>query len=1226
MPRLFKCHFTNLVQTESLLLYETDKLEDVRKRISGTARYPPLLFFPTAFDLVVFLNDNTAFSFLDLGALWGTSTVSSETTSQTLPALYLQIKNDYTLPLVQFLEDWIFYELYVKFQNPDMSTSKVAGSYLLVLKNILTMDFLKRFETPLIDTVTKRRINRRDFLERITKEWYTAKLGLFLSKTTAIEEDNRRSAALGTLFDDTAPLSVSDMEEIGRIIILDVPTTSLGTGIVFDRLVLNDDLCVAQYKNFYKTYTLRAIVPSAFVEKAPDFYSTSVYTFDGKLTVHVQNVSSGLRIQAIVTKNTFLANRDVVFDFLRVPTEGTTETSAGLMAEFYVNNPSPLEPGIPWSALQAPLFANLAMNDDDFSKFISINDTDKVSRQNNSLYVYFYDPIPMPTTETIQVSGWNRLASRFGDLTAILTPMQFEAGDTKVHVKITRSANQAVIDKFVYFFSRMLRMYNDKYTEQLQIFQAMIPGYQPVLQESSGTTPVMATLSTMDPILFPSNVYSRSCQNPNPIVITAQEAEKLPEERRLLFPPKEAGGVPPRWYTCPTMPYEKDNKVYAYPGLKKLKKITHPFHAAPCCYLKPHTDKNKTFVNAVLHPPPSKSDRVVVMPKIRPLETQKIINHVGQRGRLPPVIEDFMRVLHPSSAEHFRVGVPTHWEDEPILAALEYYYGVREQQPFFRSPSVLRALLLQEPLQITMQQNYDIGVEGVAQILRDNEYMDPSRFYKLLENFYRVNLLVLTRNKDQTIRILRPRYLKSYYWNLVRSRPTVFLYQHFGGSADSSDEDVHAQCELIGYTTTSKKDEVSFDFPSDQKLQQVFQLAVATFQGDRLNLPLFLPHGHPMIAALDSQVLDGFGKTRVLLFTEAKYVAVLGTPMAPLLLPSLLKTIMLPAYKDVVEFLDACQVPVLHVQEFEKRYLFLDVNLFTPMVFVTRYADIIDVEVELLEQEPPFLQYLLPDRQSVFSEMTWTQRFASILQDYLVILLSEYLHMQKDSVTTKSIPEIIDSFLEEKVRYDSGYVVPSPTDVSPLVQENPDLFREEQLVLPLSFQRKMPFFLRWWMTTKSDDMRRMRDFRELPSFFQYTDDFVTVPFHMIQNTVANLQDISSHQTYLKTPLHVLAYPFFKPSLVAGQVYYYYNPYETPEPHPYLLMVAKKKEELLRMGHRYLVEKKDLEPIGPPLQSYWERSSQSSGPWTPKGPRPHLMALFHDVEYSQYYGLYPFTSA
>lgn len=315
MPRLFKCHFTNLVQTESLLLYETDKLEDVRKRISGTARYPPLLFFPTAFDLVVFLNDNTAFSFLDLGALWGTSTVSSETTSQTLPALYLQIKNDYTLPLVQFLEDWIFYELYVKFQNPDMSTSKVAGSYLLVLKNILTMDFLKRFETPLIDTVTKRRINRRDFLERITKEWYTAKLGLFLSKTTAIEEDNRRSAALGTLFDDTAPLSVSDMEEIGRIIILDVPTTSLGTGIVFDRLVLNDDLCVAQYKNFYKTYTLRAIVPSAFVEKAPDFYSTSVYTFDGKLTVHVQNVSSGLRIQAIVTKNTFLANRDVVFDF-----------------------------------------------------------------------------------------------------------------------------------------------------------------------------------------------------------------------------------------------------------------------------------------------------------------------------------------------------------------------------------------------------------------------------------------------------------------------------------------------------------------------------------------------------------------------------------------------------------------------------------------------------------------------------------------------------------------------------------------------------------------------------------------------------------------------------------------------------------------------------------------------------------------------------------------------
>jgi len=1213
MPRSLTCHYTNSTRTDTIPVYETDNAGDIKNRISGTGKYPTLVFFPASLDLS---KDNA--EVLDLGALFGDK--SPETASEKLPALYSLVKTTYSFFLASFLEDWVFYELYVHFKNPDMSTS-VAGNYLLLLKTILSMEYLKSFDSPLLDPVTKHRLNRRMFLDRLTKEWYTTRLSTFLAQTNNIQESNEKSGTTGLLFEETVPLPVSDVEEIGKIIILDIPTTTLTTGIVFDRLVLNDELCVAQYKNFYKCFAPQANDPASFTEKVSDFYTTSVYTFDGKLTVYVQNTSQGMRVQSILTKNSLLSHREAVFDFLRVPSEASTETSAGLMAEFHVDNPSPLAPGVPWSAIQAPLFANLAMNKDEFSKFISINDTDKISRQNNSLYVYFYDPVPSPSTETIYVSGWNRLASRFGDLTAILTPVQFKAGDYKVHVKITRSANQQVIDKFIYFLSRLLRMYNEEFTEQLQLFQAMVPGYQPVFQEPSGSAVPTATLSTMDPILFPSNVYSRSCQNPNPVVITAEEASGLPEDRKLLFPPEESGGVVPRWFTCPTTPYEKDNKVYAYPGLKRLKKIAHPFHAAPCCYIKPHGDKNKKEVEAILHPPPEKPEKIVYMPKIRPLETQKIINHVGQLGKLPPVLEDFMRTVKPL-VEYYRVGTPTHWDEEPILAALEYYYGVREKQSFFRSPRVLRALLLQEPLQITLQQNYDIGIDGVTKILRDGDYMDPCRFYKLLENFYRVNLFILTRDKDQNITVLKPKFIQSYYWNFVRSRPTVFIYQHYGGSADSSDEDVKAQCELIGYVT--KKKELRFDFPSDEKIQQLFQLVFATFQGNVLNTPLFLPHGHPLVAALDSQVLDGLGKTRVLLFTEARYVAVLVTPMAPLLLPSVSKNTILPLFRHVKEFLDACGVPILHLQEYHREYLFLHTNVFTPMVFVTRYTDVLDIEVEVLDTEPSFLQYILPEKQSVFSEMNWTLRFASILQDYLVILLSEFIHLQKDVVTTKSIPEIVQSFLEEKTRYQSGYTIPPPETVSPLVHNNQGLFQDEKLLLPLSFQRKMPFFLQWWMNTKSDDMKRMRDYRELPSYFQFTDDFEAFPFHIIQNTVTNLRDISAYEPYLKTPLADLSHPFFKHNLIEGKVYYYYNAHETPRMHPYVLMTSKNAHPLLQIGHQYLVEKNRLEAVGPPLQSYWEKS-KNVAPWKKKGVGNPLMALYHDVERSNYYGLYPFTS-
>ena len=1221
MPRYLTCHYSIITRTETVPFYETDTVDDLTRRIQGTGTYPPLVFLPLSFVLSGFLQDSTAYPILDLAALFGDSTVSPQTTAATLPGVFSTVKSEYKMGLATFLEEWIFYELYVKFKNPDMSLSNVAGSYLLLLKNLLTMDYLKRFESPLVDPVTGLRYNRRAFLDRITKEWYVTKRDNFIARIEELGKGNMKSGDTGNLFEGTVPLPASNLEEIGKIIILEVPTDSWTTGIIFDRLVLNEELCVAQYKNFYKSYAPQAIDPASFVEKVSDFYSTSIYTMDGKLTVYAQNIPTGIRVQSILTKNTFLSTAQVVFDFLNLPLENSTETSAGLMAEFYVDNPSPYAPGIPWSALQAPLFANLAMNHPDFSKFISINDTDKISRQNNSLYLYFYDPVPTASTEAIYVSGWNRLASRFGDLTAILTPVQFQAGDYKVHVRITRSTHPQVIEKFVYFLTRLLRMYNEEFTPQLELFQSMVPKYQPVFQEPSGSTPTLSTLSTLDPILFPSNVYSRSCQNPNPVVITAEGAAALPEERKLLFPPEEKGGVVPRWFTCPTAPYEKDNKVYAYPGLKRLKKVAHPFHAAPCCYIKPHDDKNKKQVEAIVHPPPEKPDKIVYMPKIRPLETQKIINHVGQLGRLPPAMEDFIKVLHPL-VDFYRVGTPTHWEEEPILAALEYYYGIREKKQFFRSPRVLRALLLEEPLQITLQQNYDIGVEGVAKILREGEYMDPTRFYKLLENFYRVNLFILTRDKDQNIQILRPQFIQSYYWNLVRSRPTVFIYQHYGGSADSSDEDVHAQCELIGYMT--KKKELHFDFTTDARIQQLFQLAMATFHGNVLNTPLFLPRGHPMLAALDSQIVDGLGKTRVLLFTEARYVGVLLTPMAPLLLPSLSKNKMLPRFQDVFDFLEACQVPIVHLQEYQQQYLFLHVHVFSPMVFVTRYSVVVDLDVELLDTKPSFLQYILPETESILSDMNWNQRFASILQDYLVILLSEFLHLQKELVTTKSIPEIVDSFLQEKTMYQSGYQVPDASSVIPLVHGNPRLFQDEKLVLPLSFQRKMPFFLQWWMTSKSKDMQRMRDYRELPSYFQFTEDFTRFPFHIVQNTLTNLTTQTSYESYIKTPLAYLSFPFFKLYLTPQKIYYYYNVQETPEAHPYILIVSQNSSPLLQMGYRYLVEKKGWEAGGKSLESYWEKSN-STGSWKKHGSGPYLMALFHDVKYSFYYGLFPFTS-
>jgi hypothetical protein len=156
-------------------------------------------------------------------------------------------------------------------------------------------------------------------------------------------------------------------------------------------------------------------------------------------------------------------------------------------------------------------------------------------------------------------------------------------------------------------------------------------------------------------------------------------------------------------------------------------------------------------------------------------------------------------------------------------------------------------------------------------------------------------------------------------------------------------------------------------------------------------------------------------------------------------------------------------------------------------------------------------------------------------------------------------------------------------------------------------------------------MERMRDYRELPSYFQFPDDFEAFPFHIIQNTVTNLRDISAYEPYIKTPLADLSHPFFKHNLQEGNVYYYYNAHETPGMHPYVLMTSKNAHPLLQIGYQYLVEKNRLEAVGPALESYWEKSKQHGTSWKRKGAGTPLMALYHDVERALFYGLYPFTS-
>ena len=111
------------------------------------------------------------------------------------------------------------------------------------------------------------------------------------------------------------------------------------------------------------------------------------------------------------------------------------------------------------------------MNDSLFQKFLLLNDTDKITRDNNSIYLYFKNITETKEeVEKIEVGGWNKDTSRFGDITATLIPLRKEK-NFYISVKIHRAVNENVLFSFKNIMGRLLNFYNLKKVSVEQYFK-----------------------------------------------------------------------------------------------------------------------------------------------------------------------------------------------------------------------------------------------------------------------------------------------------------------------------------------------------------------------------------------------------------------------------------------------------------------------------------------------------------------------------------------------------------------------------------------------------------------------------------------------------------------------------------------------------------------------------------------------------------------------------------
>jgi hypothetical protein len=709
---------------------------------------------------------------------------------------------------------------------------------------------------------------------------------------------------------------------------------------------------------------------------------------------------------------------------------------------------------------------------------------------------------------------------------------------------------------------KLLNLYSELYTSQVALFKQYNPKFEAYVPPPQKEAAIMST-SGLPSSIFSGVVYSRSCQYPKPKIITAEQAAKIIPDKKLLFPPLSYKAFQPQWYECPHMS-KNPKKNFIYPGLVEVKDIGHPFGYAPCCYketsLQDNTQISKDlefYINNYYFEYFDKPVHLASIPKKTDRKTTSIIlNFIGQEAPLPEKLEQFMTLMEPS-LEFNRVGT-SKWKYDSLLGCLEYRRAKLDNN-IMQSPRELRATISATELNVGMQQNYDIGVEGILEILQNpNIGLEAKRFIRILEEYYNINIFVFTQTSDKQIDILRPHNYKEYYysfWNRIKLRPIVFLIEY----------EISLKYELI--MSRDDQGEVYYDFDCYKEYKSLLLHAYGTFCGQ---VPIEIPNHSICQPFFTHQILDCYGKARILLLQNL-YPALLREPISPFALPSVPGDLPIPTYSALTQFLDSHGIPIVQMYHY-KQNLILGVKDFGMLYFIcsskglkVKECDIPSIttskDANLIE-----IVSLLKNQNQNFIMTKQNIRLVNAIKDLALYYFSIFIKDILPKITLFNIKQSIDQFFELETTFVPTQQVTytSVTNIHPRFSNNPHLIKDGKLILPAVLKKKLYFFLQWYSVTKTDLFHEYKNLIEIPSYFSYTSDFVFIPNHIIQTSLNSFKN-SSTQSYIKDSLVTLKSPIGKP-------FFYYNPKETPQNKPYLAFITADLEFGCRIASYFSLQK------------------------------------------------------
>jgi hypothetical protein len=322
-------------------------------------------------------------------------------------------------------------------------------------------------------------------------------------------------------------------------------------------------------------------------------------------------------------------------------------------------------------------------------------------------------------------------------------------------------------------------------------------------------------------------------------------------------------------YACP-------DQKYPYPGLVRTKPEDanyDVFKFVPCCFDKDQSSIPSSPFNEYFNP----EDFEVPLSLVKPvgkhiIGTSKFLDP-GRDGSLPSNVEEFF------SVKVLRTGVQRSMSSviHCILMAIDYdgYYEIGEVED--RENHVLQLRNSLDQINISVCSQETLRVSNLSDLYDSNVYLDPSIYYRVLEEKFDVNIVVFGfAAGSTTVGTLRPpEHQPPYLKYLNDSRETVYIFEHSGSEINRA---TYPQCELIVQIVGGER--VS-RFPIDTYHLSVDILSFMTRARRWGNLIGFTTTTKHLIrdeSMIAGQIIGPMGKARVFVTDKMNLVLFGGYP------------------------------------------------------------------------------------------------------------------------------------------------------------------------------------------------------------------------------------------------------------------------------------------------------------------------------------------------------------